>query len=97
MIAFWVPENKDTPARVTLMEIPSRKEIRVKNLFNVSEVKFSYFIFIIIIFLTLLFLLLLFMTFAVKISTYGDLVRNASFLKEKNIFASLRTVNLCVK
>ena len=34
------------------------------------------------------------MTFAVKISTYGDLVRNASFLKEKNIFASLRTVNL---
>lgn len=102
VIAFWVPENKDTPARVTLMEIPSRKEIRVKNLFNVSEVKFSYFIFIIIIFLTLLllsllFLLLLFMTFAVKISTYGDLVRNASFLKEKNIFASLGTVNLCVK
>ena len=84
------------------MEIPSRKEIRVKNLFNVSEVKFSYFIFVIIIFLTLLllsllFLLLLFMTFAVKISTYGDLVRNASFLKEKNIFASLGTVNLCVK
>ena len=38
VIAFWVPENKDTPARVTLMEIPSRKEIRVKNLFNVSEV-----------------------------------------------------------
>ena len=37
------------------------------------------------------------MTFAVEISTYGDLVRNASFLKEKNIFASLRTVNLCVK
>ncbi|XP_058950716.2 eukaryotic translation initiation factor 3 subunit B-like [Pocillopora verrucosa] len=39
VIAFWVPENKDTPARVTLMEIPSRKEIRVKNLFNVSECK----------------------------------------------------------
>ena len=101
MIAFWVPENKDTPARVTLMEIPSRKEIRVKNLFNVSEVKFSYFIFIIIfltlLLLSLLFLLLLFMTFAVKMSTYGDLVRNASFLKEKNIFASLGTVNLCVK
>ena len=38
MIAFWVPEYKDSPARVTLMEIPSRKEIRVKNLFNVSEV-----------------------------------------------------------
>lgn len=39
VIAFWVPEYKDTPARVTLMEIPSRKEIRVKNLFNVSECK----------------------------------------------------------
>ena len=38
IIAFWVPEYKDTPARVTLMEIPSRKEMRVKNLFNVSEV-----------------------------------------------------------
>ena len=38
VIAFWVPEDKDSPARVTLMEIPSRKEIRVKNLFNVSEV-----------------------------------------------------------
>ena len=37
------------------------------------------------------------MTFAVEMSTYGDLVRNASFLKEKNIFASLGTVNLCVK
>ncbi|KAK2557121.1 Eukaryotic translation initiation factor 3 subunit B [Acropora cervicornis] len=39
IIAFWVPEYKDTPARVTLMEIPSRKEMRVKNLFNVSECK----------------------------------------------------------
>lgn len=39
MLSFWVPENKDTPARVTIMEIPSRKEVRVKNLFNVSECK----------------------------------------------------------
>ena len=44
MIAFWVPEDKDSPARVTLMEIPSRKEIRVKNLFNVSEVILCYLI-----------------------------------------------------
>ena len=43
VIAFWVPEYKDTPARVTLMEIPSRKEIRVKNLFNVSEVITIYY------------------------------------------------------
>lgn len=38
-IAYWTPEDKDTPARVTIMEIPDRKEIRVKNLFNVSDVR----------------------------------------------------------
>ncbi|XP_031556262.1 eukaryotic translation initiation factor 3 subunit B-like [Actinia tenebrosa] len=38
-IAYWTPEDKDTPARVTIMQIPDRKEIRVKNLFNVSECK----------------------------------------------------------
>eukprot|EP01135_Chromosphaera_perkinsii_P005513 Nk52_evm62s352 gene=Nk52_evmTU62s352 len=38
-ISFWVPESGDNPARVTIMEIPSRKEIRVKNLFSVSECK----------------------------------------------------------
>ena len=49
VIAFWVPENKDTPARVTLMEIPSRKEIRVKNLFNVSEVILYYLIILLLV------------------------------------------------
>ncbi|EDO38554.1 predicted protein, partial [Nematostella vectensis] len=39
IIAFWVPEVKDTPARVTLMQIPERHEVRVKNLFNVSDCK----------------------------------------------------------
>ena len=38
LIAYWVPEDKDAPARVVILEIPSRKEIRVKNLFNVSDV-----------------------------------------------------------
>lgn len=38
MLSFWVPEIKDTPARVTIMEIPSRQECRVKNLFNVATV-----------------------------------------------------------
>lgn len=39
MISFWVPEIKDTPARVTIMKIPSRQECRVKNLFNVATCK----------------------------------------------------------
>lgn len=38
LIAYWVPEDKDSPARVVIMEVPSRREIRVKNLFNVHEV-----------------------------------------------------------
>ena len=43
-IAYWTPEDKDTPARVTIMEMPNRKEIRVKNLFNVSDVSKGYFL-----------------------------------------------------
>merc|ERR1711962_1368713 len=42
MIAYWVPEDKDAPARVVILEIPSRKEIRVKNLFNVSDCKMHW-------------------------------------------------------
>ncbi|CAB4054130.1 EIF3B [Lepeophtheirus salmonis] len=37
ILGYWVAEDKDVPARVTLIEIPSRKEIRVKNLFNVAN------------------------------------------------------------
>lgn len=39
LLAYWVPEEQDTPARVCIMEMPSRKEVRVKNLFNVSDCK----------------------------------------------------------
>ncbi|XP_043485001.1 eukaryotic translation initiation factor 3 subunit B [Leptopilina heterotoma] len=39
ILAFWRPEDKNNPARVTLLEIPSRNEIRYKNLFNVAECK----------------------------------------------------------
>ncbi|CAD6204988.1 GSCOCG00003087001-RA-CDS [Cotesia congregata] len=39
VLAYWVPEDKDVPARVTLLEIPSRNEIRNKNLFNVADCK----------------------------------------------------------
>jgi len=37
LIAYWVPEDKDTPARLVMMEIPSRMERRSKNLFNVAS------------------------------------------------------------
>jgi uncharacterized protein with WD repeat len=38
VISYWLPEIKDTPARVTIMAVPSRQELRVKNLFNVATV-----------------------------------------------------------
>lgn len=37
IIAHWVAEDKDVPARVTLLEIPGRVELRAKNLFNVAD------------------------------------------------------------
>lgn len=42
VIAFWVAEDKDVPARVTLLEIPNRNEIRNKNLFNVADCKIHW-------------------------------------------------------
>ncbi|MEQ2181025.1 translation initiation factor eIF-3b like protein [Goodea atripinnis] len=42
ILAFWVPEDKDIPARVTLMQLPSRQEIRVRNLFNVVDCKLHW-------------------------------------------------------
>lgn len=42
VIAFWVPEDKDIPARVTLMQLPSRQEIRVRILFNVVDCKLHW-------------------------------------------------------
>ncbi|KFM61475.1 Eukaryotic translation initiation factor 3 subunit B, partial [Stegodyphus mimosarum] len=37
ILAYWVIGEKDVPARVILLEIPSRKELRSKNLFNVAD------------------------------------------------------------
>merc|ERR1719189_3135274 len=42
IIAYFVGEDKDVPARVVLLEIPSRKELRVKNLFNVADCKMHW-------------------------------------------------------
>ncbi|XP_049801435.1 eukaryotic translation initiation factor 3 subunit B [Schistocerca nitens] len=39
VLAYWVAEDKDVPARVSLLEIPSRNEVRAKNLFNVADCK----------------------------------------------------------
>ncbi|ETW05123.1 hypothetical protein, variant [Aphanomyces invadans] len=36
-LAYWAPEASNSPARVSLVEIPSRREIRQKNLFNVAD------------------------------------------------------------
>ncbi len=41
-LAYWVAEDKDVPARVTLIELPSRNEVRVKNLFNVADCKMHW-------------------------------------------------------
>ena len=42
IIAYWVAEQKDVPARVVLLELPSRRELRVKNLFNVADCKMHW-------------------------------------------------------
>nr|XP_039256545.1 eukaryotic translation initiation factor 3 subunit B-like [Styela clava] len=41
-LAFWVPERNEIPARVTILAIPSRQELRVKNLFNVSDIRLHW-------------------------------------------------------
>ena len=42
IISYWVPEDQNVPARVTLIEIPSRKELSSKNLFNVADCKMHW-------------------------------------------------------
>ncbi|KAL5017836.1 hypothetical protein ScPMuIL_003558 [Solemya velum] len=42
MIAYWVPEQENVPARVTLIQVPSRKELCVRNLFNVADCKMHW-------------------------------------------------------
>ena len=37
IISYWAAESGNQPARVSLVEIPSRKEVRQKNLFMVEE------------------------------------------------------------
>lgn len=37
VIAYWIAENNDVPAKVSIMALPSREEVRSKNLFNVAK------------------------------------------------------------
>lgn len=36
-LAYWCPETQNVPARVAILEVPSRQTVRTKNLFNVSS------------------------------------------------------------
>ena len=36
-VSLWIPEYQNQPAKVVLMEMPSRVELRQKNLFNVQD------------------------------------------------------------
>ncbi|KAM3959211.1 eukaryotic translation initiation factor 3 subunit b [Aphomia sociella] len=42
VLAYWVAEDKDVPARVTLLELPNRTETRSKNLFSVADCKIHW-------------------------------------------------------
>lgn len=42
VIAYWVGEENDVPAKVTLMDIPRKSEIRNKILFNVADCKIHW-------------------------------------------------------
>jgi len=37
ILAYWAPEKNNNPAHVDIIELPSRKKLRQKNLFNVTK------------------------------------------------------------
>lgn len=39
ILSYWIAEEKDVPAKVSLVAVPSREEVRAKNLFNVADCK----------------------------------------------------------
>ncbi|KAG5520058.1 hypothetical protein PMAC_001134 [Pneumocystis sp. 'macacae'] len=42
LLCYWTPEINNQPARTGLLSIPSKKTIRTKNLFNVSDCKLHW-------------------------------------------------------
>lgn len=41
-LAYWVPEQNNIPARVTIISMPSRVESCVRNLFNVADCRMHW-------------------------------------------------------
>jgi uncharacterized protein with WD repeat len=39
MIAYWIPEQGQIPAKIIVVEIPSREELSTKNRHLVSDVR----------------------------------------------------------
>jgi translation initiation factor 3 subunit B len=42
MLAYWTPEVGNQPARITLLNIPSRTVVRTKNVFNVNDCRIHW-------------------------------------------------------
>ncbi|CCJ28370.1 unnamed protein product [Pneumocystis jirovecii] len=42
LLCYWTPEINNQPARTGLLSIPSKKTVRTKNLFNVSDCKLHW-------------------------------------------------------
>lgn len=41
-LAYWVPEQNNIPARVTIISMPGRTEMCVRNLFNVADCRMHW-------------------------------------------------------
>jgi len=42
LLAYWAPEKQQQPARVVLVEVPSKKEVRRKPLFHVEDCELTW-------------------------------------------------------
>ena len=42
IVSLWVPEHTNNPAKVVLMDLPSRAEVRQKNLFSVADLRMTW-------------------------------------------------------
>ena len=42
LVSMWIPEHTNNPAKVVLMELPTRVEVRQKNLFNVADLRMTW-------------------------------------------------------
>ena len=42
IVSLWIPEHDNNPAKIMLMELPSRNELRQKNLFSVADLRMTW-------------------------------------------------------